>query len=64
MKTNRLIIYPKDIMRITGYSYRYARKLMHRMRKNMNKSSKHLITVDEFCAFMGLNPDEVKPMLD
>ena len=64
MKSNRLIIYPKDIMRITGYSYRYARKLMQRMRKHLDKSSNHVISVDEFCEFMGLNPDEVKPMLD
>jgi hypothetical protein len=64
MKTNRLIIYRKDIMRITGHSDRYARNLLHRMRKQLNKSRHHLITVDEFCAYMGLNPDEVKPLLD
>lgn len=64
MKTNRLIIYRKDIMRITGHSDRYARSLMLRMRKHFNKSRHHLLTVDEFCSYTGLNPHEVKPMLD
>ncbi len=33
MKTNRIIIYPKDVQRITGKSDRYGRQLLSKIRK-------------------------------
>jgi|GEM_PF-380465 hypothetical protein len=64
MKSNRLIIHRKDIMRITGNSDRYARNLMTRMREYYKKDRKHFITIEEFCEYTGLKPDDVRALLN
>jgi hypothetical protein len=55
----RMCIYPKDIQRITGYSERFGRKLLTRIKKSLNKESHHYISVDEFCAYTGLVKGQV-----
>ena len=37
MRLKRIIIYPKDIQRITGKSERYGRKLIQDMKEKLNK---------------------------
>ena len=64
MKVTRLIIYAKDIQRITGKTERYGRSLMRRMRKHFNKSTHQYITVEEFCQYKGLKHEDVERMLD
>lgn len=39
-ETKRLCIYPKDIQRITGKSYRQSTRLLQRIRKDLNKLEK------------------------
>jgi len=55
----RMCIYPKDVQRITGYSERFGRKLLSKIKKELNKESRHFISVDEFCSYTGLGKDEV-----
>lgn len=53
----RVVIYPKDIMIITGKSERYSRYLIQRIKKHYNKEQHQVVSISEFCSYMGL--DEV-----
>lgn len=60
---NRLCIYPKDIMIITGRSDRYGRNLIKKIKDHFNKPQHQVVTVDEFCQYMGLQQDVVSRQL-
>ena len=55
----RLCIYPKDIQIITGRSERYGRSLIRKMKDHFNKEAHQLITVEEFCQYMGFQVESV-----
>ncbi len=61
--SNRICIYPKDIMRITGKSERYSRKLLEKIKIKLAKEDHQFITVQEFCQFTGLKTEQVEPFL-
>jgi len=65
MKTEqkRVCIYPKDVQRITGKSYRYSRLLLIAIKKNLNKQEHQLISIDEFCQYTGLTAEQVLPLI-
>ena len=64
MKQNtRICIYPKDVVRITGKSERTSRKLLESIKKQFSKEGNQFVTVDEFCQFTGLKPEQVQPFL-
>ncbi len=63
MRPTRLVIYAKDIQGITGRSYPYASKLLRAIRKQLRKSRNQPITIDEFCAFMGIEKNTVVAFL-
>jgi hypothetical protein len=58
-----IIIYPKDIVNITGRKERTARDMLSRLRKHLGKQQKDLITFEEFCTFYKLDPATIKPFL-
>ena len=60
---NRLCIYPKDIMIITGRSDRYGRNLIMKIKKHFKKQQHQVVTVEEFCQYMGLQLDVVARQL-
>jgi len=55
----RICIYPKDIAIITGKTERHGRSLLNRIRKHFDKQQHQVISVSEFCDYMGLKEDEV-----
>ena len=59
----RICIYPKDIAIITGKTERYGRSLLNRIRKHFDKQQHQVISVSEFCDYMGLKEDEVLDFL-
>ncbi len=59
----RLCIYPKDIMRVTGRSERYGRNLIQKIKEAIGKQKHQLITVDDFCRYTGLEREQVVPQL-
>jgi len=63
-KFSRLIIYPKDISVITGKNYRTSWLLLLKIKKYYGKESHHVVTVDEFCAYMGIEPSSVISFFD
>jgi hypothetical protein len=59
----RVIIYPKDIKMITGKSYRTACVLYHEVRRTLNKEEHQVISIREFCDYMGLEEELVLEFL-
>ncbi|HWC53426.1 MAG TPA: hypothetical protein VG676_07570 [Chitinophagaceae bacterium] len=61
MKTiqTRLCIYPKDVQRITGKSESYGRLLLKKIKIHLKKQDHQVITVEEFCQYMGLKKEDV-----
>jgi hypothetical protein len=60
---NRIVIYAKDVMNITGRKERAARKLLARIRKKYKKKKGEFISVEEFCDFTGLKEEKVSQFL-
>jgi len=63
MNLNRIIVYPKDVQRITGKDIRYCRALLDRIRGSKNKRKDQFISVNEFAEFTGLSVDEIASYL-
>ncbi|WP_133440690.1 hypothetical protein [Chryseobacterium salivictor] len=62
-RITRLCIYPKDIQRITGKSERYSRDLIHKIKKSLNKPAHQILTVEEFCIYLGLSLESVQEFI-
>lgn len=60
---NRMCIYPKDIMVITGRSDRYGRKLIKKIKEYFSKEQHQVVTIEEFCQYMGLQFEAVAKQL-
>ncbi len=65
MKLNnrRVIIYPKDVMRITGKSERYGRKILQKIRSKYSKEDHQFVTLVEFSEFTGIPMDMISPFI-
>lgn len=59
----RLCIYPKDIVRITGKSERFSRDLIQRIRLHYGKLEYQFITIEEFCKYAGFEIEKVKELI-
>jgi predicted RNA-binding protein YlqC (UPF0109 family) len=61
----RIVIYPRDIENITGRKGRTAQRLHQTIRQVFEKEKFQFITVEEFCAFTGIDEETVRScMLD
>ncbi|KQB41440.1 hypothetical protein RCH33_1612 [Flavobacterium daejeonense] len=60
----RIVIYPKDIVRLTNKSESYARKELQRIKKALNKLDHQKITIKEYCEYYDFNLNEVTTLLD
>jgi hypothetical protein len=60
----RIVIYNKDVQRITGRSKTYATRLLTKIRKQLNKPARSLITIDEFCQATGYKEQYIEKFLD
>lgn len=56
----RVVIYPKDIMIITGKSERYSRYLIKRIKDYFKKEDHQVVSIEEFCTYMGLDQELVE----
>jgi hypothetical protein len=55
----RLAIYPKDVAIITGKSLRSAGRLVLKIRTDLKKGSHQILTIGDFCNYMGLDTKEI-----
>jgi ribose 5-phosphate isomerase RpiB len=60
---NRLCIYPKDVQIITGRSDKYGRNLLKKIKEHFRKQQHQVVTVEEFCQYMGLQQEVVARQL-
>ncbi|VXA98188.1 conserved hypothetical protein [Flavobacterium sp. 9AF] len=60
----RVCIYPKDIQRITGKSERQCRNIIARIKKELQKEKHQLVTIQEFCDYMGLESTYVQQFIN
>ncbi len=65
MKTaiKRVCIYPKDIQRITGKSYRQSTRLMQKIKRDLNKLDNEFLTIDEFCTYSGIKYEQLNHLI-
>jgi hypothetical protein len=63
-KFSRKIIYPKDVAAITGKNYRTSWILLVKIKKHFGKEAHQVVTVDEFCAFMGIRQESIITFFD
>ncbi len=55
MDNKRVVIYSKDIEKITGKSGRSARKIMSAIRKKLGKEKHQFVSLSEFCVYTGIS---------
>jgi len=55
----RITIYPKDIHILTGKSERYCRKVIAEIKASLQKKKHQVVTIEEFCAYMGIEKSEI-----
>ena len=63
IETKRLCIYPKDIQRITGKSYRQSVRLMLKIRTELDKHVNEFVSIEEFCQYTSLKHEPVKSLI-
>ena len=63
IQIRRICIYPKDIERITGKSYRQSTRMLQGIRKSLNKLDNEFVTIEEFCQYAGLKIEQVEPLI-
>ena len=63
IEQKRVCIYPKDIQRITGKSYRQSVRILQKIRKDLNKRPNELVSVEDFCQYTGLKYKQVEPLI-
>ena len=59
----RLVIYAKDVQRITGRCERSSYALLQQIRKYYRKDRRAFVTVEEFCVYTGLREEDVGRVL-
>jgi hypothetical protein len=59
----KAIIYPKDVMRITGKSERHSRELLKKIKTHLGKENHQYISIQDFCTYMGLRMEEVSLLI-
>lgn len=59
----RICIYPKDVQVVTGKSERYGRTIINKIKEHLNKEKHQLVTIDEFCDFMGFETGKVELLI-
>ena len=61
---HRVCIYSQDIVWLTGRSERYARDVIKDIKLLHGKERRQLVTIKEFCDYMGLPYDEIFAMIN
>jgi len=55
----RICIYPKDIQVLTGKSERHGRDLIRKIKQKISKPGHQVVTIEEFCNYLGLQQETV-----
>ncbi len=63
MNSCRLVIYPIDIMKITGKSESYAREEINSIKALLKKERHQKVTIEEYCVYYGFKKINVEEIL-
>lgn len=63
IEKQRVCIYPKDIQRITGKSYRQSTRIMQKIKNDLNKPENEFLTIEEFCLYTGIKFEQVTHLI-
>lgn len=55
----RIVIYPNDIIAMTGCTERTAQRILAQIRKAVGKKPRSYVTISDFCLFMDFDEWEV-----
>ena len=61
--TKRACIYPKNIERITGKSYRQSTRIFNTIQEEYNKPKNSLVSIEEFCLYTGLKIEHIQEFI-
>lgn len=56
----RLRVFPKDIITITGYGYRYSQKLLAEIKVSLKKEKHQFITKQELADYLGIDVNLIR----
>jgi hypothetical protein len=59
----RIYVCPQDVQNITRRGKRASQQLLKNIRTAFGKEKFQFVTVEEFCAFTGLDPEQVQDYL-
>ena len=59
-KYSRFIVYPKDLILLTGKSMRFSQRLLARARKKFNKSKSDAITKSDIGKYLNLSNEDLE----
>ena len=60
----RSAIYAKDVANITGKSVKSAGRLIQKIKHDLGKDNHTILTIREFCAYMGLQLRDIEDSLN
>jgi hypothetical protein len=63
-EVKRICIYPKDIALITGKSERHGRRILERIKLELQKDTHQIVTINEFCNYMGVEKREIEKIIN
>jgi hypothetical protein len=61
--SGRVVIYPKDVQRLTGKSEKYSRMLLRKIKVNKEKAEHQFVSIDDFAEYTGITVDLIKQHL-
>ena len=59
----QVCIYPKEAAAVTGNGYQAGKRLLQRIRVQLGKPARALVSIQEFCAYTHLPEQEVRAAL-
>jgi hypothetical protein len=61
--SSRIVIYTKDVQRMTGKSEKYCRMLLKKIMDATHKESHQFVSIEDFSEYTGLSLDIVRRQL-
>ncbi len=58
--SGRIIIYPKDVQRLTGKSEKFSRMLLKKIRECLAKQDHQFVSIEDFAEYTGITVNLVK----
>lgn len=62
-KNKRMIIYAKDIQKVTGRSYRQSLRLLQKAKNSVGKTKDDMLSLREFCEVYNINPLDFEELI-